>query len=173
MIFKQFPEFLYHVVFDAAPVVRGQSVRVDTCPGSFVRGNSCPGEHLSGGNICPPVCLRLGMVTTCLPRLWACWVWALNRPRYRILGQYQALVCKQADVPAWTPACSLSWSCPGVSILPHSPINFLETNKQFDKSWKGIRRIRHLWTVWRKFRKILKILSGKSAIKMLSNYWHP
>ena len=63
---------------DAAPVVRGQSVRVDTCPGSFVRVNSCPGEHLSGGNICPPVCLRLGMVTTCLPRLWACWVWALR-----------------------------------------------------------------------------------------------
>ena len=35
----------------ATPLVRGQSVRVDTCPGSFVRGNICPGEHLSGDKV--------------------------------------------------------------------------------------------------------------------------
>ena len=35
----------------ATPLVRGQSVRVDTCPGSFVRGNSCPGEHLCGEHL--------------------------------------------------------------------------------------------------------------------------
>ena len=37
--------------------------------------------------------LRLGMVTTCLPRLWACLVWALGHTYFRqFLGIYQAYI---------------------------------------------------------------------------------
>ena len=32
----------------------------------------------------------------------------------------------------------------GVNILALLPIIIVEINKQFDKSWKGIRKIRHL-----------------------------
>ena len=32
----------------------------------------------------------------------------------------------------------------GVDILPHAPINIVETNKHFGKRWKGIRKIQHL-----------------------------
>ena len=52
----------------------------------------------------------------------------------------------------------LNLKYPGVNILAHSLINLLETNKQVDKSCKGIKKNRHLCTVWRKSRKILKIL---------------
>ena len=38
----------------------------------------------------------------------------------------------------------LNLKYPGVNNLSHSPINLLETNKQVDKSWKGIRKTRHL-----------------------------
>ena len=31
----------------------------------------------------------------------------------------------------------------GVDILPHAPINIVETNKHFGKRWKGIRKIQH------------------------------
>ena len=34
----------------------------------------------------------------------------------------------------------LNLKYPGVNILAHSLINLLETNKQVDKSWKGIRK---------------------------------
>ena len=53
------PQQTFLRIPDAAPVVQGQYVQA-----THVRA------VLSGGNICPPVCLRLGMVTTCLPRLW-------------------------------------------------------------------------------------------------------
>ena len=58
----------------------------------------------------------------------------------------------------------------GVNILALLPIIIVEINKQFDKSWKGIRKMRHLWTIWRIFCKILK--NTVRQIKMLSNYWH-
>ena len=31
----------------------------------------------------------------------------------------------------------------GVDILAFAPINIVEINKQFDKTWKGIRKIQH------------------------------
>ena len=33
---------------------------------------------------------------------------------------------------------------PGVDILPHAPINIVETNKHLGKRWKGIRKIQYL-----------------------------
>ena len=36
----------------------------------------------------------------------------------------------------------IKWT--GVDILPHAPINILETNKHVGKRWKGNRKIQHL-----------------------------
>ena len=33
---------------------------------------------------------------------------------------------------------------PGVNILANAPINIVEINKHFGKTWKGIRKIQHL-----------------------------
>ena len=38
-------------------------------------------------------------------------------------------------------------SYPGVDILALAPIFIVKINKQFDKTWKGIRKIRHFRTV--------------------------